>query len=276
MTAQMKGQDATTLLPDHTSQRKLPMNLRPEDLQLFQRELTRTIPSVELRELQNIRISSEGLLIERGRILDESFAFPFLRKDWKKRAVAKAMAQNYLTRRSRWIDDEVIWITDLWSPGYFHWIADALCKLELVSDLLRDRLLLLPHDLEHLDFVRQSLEAFPVENIQFIGANEVVRCARVWRPTPVAPSGHFREEVILAVRRRLLDRFVSSAANQNANRVYISRRRAPKRRVANEAEVLAVLRDFEIDVVEMESLSFSGAKQTRRTIAISRCRPLWA
>lgn len=253
--------DRRILYPETRSRRPVPLNLRPDDLPLFESELERTLPPVELRELRSVRISADGLLLKGGRILDESFPFPFLRHDWRKRAVAKVIAQNYLMRPTRSIDEEVVWVTDSWSLGYFHWLADVLCKLEAVEDLLCDRVLLLPHDFERLDFVRKSLEAFAVTKVQFIGAKEVVKCARLLCPTPVAPSGHFREDVIRAVRKNLVDCFARTVSGEGDSRIYVSRSRATKRRIANEGDVIQVLQRFGFKVIHAEDLSF--AEQVR-------------
>ena len=254
--AHTKDRAATALLPEHISRRKLPLNLDPADLRLFEHELTKIIPPVRLLELRNVRVSPDGVLIKRGHILDESYTFPFLRKDWKKRTVAKSLAQNYL-RPTRLIDEEVMWITDLWSLGYFHWFADALCKLEVVTDLLRERILLLPHEFRTRDFVSRSLEAFGVQRIQFIAAEEVVRCRKLILPTPVAPSGHFREEIIQSVRGQLLEHFVPAAERRSDRRIYISRERAPKRKIANEPDVRAVLEKFGFETLHAEDLLFA-------------------
>jgi len=246
---------ATDLCPQITVTRQLPANLREADLELFSHELGTTIPPTQLLRVDNVRITAEGILIRGGKILPESFAFPYLRDQWKMRSVLKLLGQSYLLNKVRAIPEEVVWITDAWSTGYFHWLGDVLPKLFLISDLARERILLLPHAYANFDFVRASLKAFDVQNVQFISADEVVRCQTVLLPTPVAPSGHFRDDIIKGVRRQLLEH-VGSDLPGIERRVYISRARAPKRKIANEADVRAVLQKFDFETIYAEDLTF--------------------
>ncbi|HEX5705416.1 MAG TPA: glycosyltransferase family 61 protein [Pyrinomonadaceae bacterium] len=239
--------------------RRLPLNFDENDRQLFAHELEKVIPETSLLELHDVRISSDGLLFKDGKILKESFAFPFLLDEWKKRSRVKFIASNYLLRKTRKLDKTAFWIVDQWSSGYFHWLSDALSRLTLIRANLQDEILLLPHHYAQFDYVQASLKSFDVQNVEFIAPHEVVRCKRLLLPTPIAPSGHFREEIIRGVRKQLLDYFTEPSAL--ARRVYISRAHAPKRRIVNEAEVSAALRKFDFEIIHAEDLGF--AEQVR-------------
>ena len=244
-----------TLCPETTVSRQPPANLREPDVGLFRHEFEKTIPAARLIRVNNVRVSPEGILIKGGKILPESFAFPFLRDEWKTRSVVKLLGRNYLFRKVSDLQEEAVWITDAWSTGYFHWLADVLSKLYLIRDLARERIVLLPQAYSLFDFVRPSLAAFEIQKVQFMNAGEVVRCQKLLLPTPVAPSGHFRNEVIQGVRRQLLAHFGAGEPNAN-RRIYISRARAPKRRISNEDEVLSVLQKLDFEIVYAEDLAF--------------------
>lgn len=247
--------NAVTLCPEITVTRQHPANLREPDLDLFRHELGKTIPAAQLLQLSNVRVTPEGILIKGGKILAESFAFPFLRDEWKRRSVVKLLGRNYLFRKVRELREEVVWLIDAWSAGYFHWLADVLSKLYLIQDLARDRTVLLPPAYAQFSFVRPSLAAFGIQKLQFMSADEVVRCETLLLPGPVAPSGHFRDDVIQGVRQQLLAHFGAGELNAN-RRIYISRARAPKRRISNEDEVLSVLRKLDFEIVHAEDLAF--------------------
>lgn len=246
---------AVKLRPEITVTRQRPVNLREPDADLFRHELAKTIPPTQLLRFSNVRITPEGILIKAGRILPESFAFSFLRDEWKMRSVVKLLGRNYLFRKIRDVKEEVVWLTDAWSAGYFHWVADVLSKVFLVRDLARERTVLLPSAYARFDFVRPSLAAFDIRKIQFMGPDEVVRCETLLVPTPVAPSGHFRNDVIHGVRQQLLERFGSTRVETD-RRIYVSRTRAPKRKISNEAEVCALLLKHGFETVHAEDLPF--------------------
>jgi hypothetical protein len=244
-----------TLCPAAVSRRQLPQNFDQAHLNLFQHELERPIPESRLLRFENVSVSSEGLLFKGAKMLPESFAYPFEYDDWKRRSVLKFLVTNHFLRKRRRIETDVLWITDYWSKGYFHWLTDALTRLYVVRDRLDRLTLLLPWEFEARDFVTTSLRIFGVKNVDFIRPGEVVECQNLLMPTHTAPSGHFRDEVLHGVRSTLLAT-LGETAGRTEERIYISRRLAARRRVANEDELVPVLRNFGFEIVCAEDLSF--------------------
>jgi len=235
------------------AKRRLPVNLNQDQLWIFERDLQRSIPPSRLLKFKNIRVSSEGLLFKGTRILPESFAFANHLDEWKLRSIVKFFSKNYLLRRRRTIDAEVLWITDYWSNEYFHWLADALTRLYTVRDQLDSLLLVLPNGYEQLGYVKSSLKAFGVRRVEFIGANEVLECRRLLMPSHTAPSGHYNESLIRGVRDVLVSAY--GDADRGA-RIYISRRSATKRRIVNEDEISPLLARLGFETLQTEELSF--------------------
>jgi capsular polysaccharide biosynthesis protein len=247
-----------TIYPETIAKRKLPVNFNDADLALFDHELQRAIPQTTLLTLKHIRVSPEGLLFKGTTILPESFAFPEHLREWKLRSVVKFFAKNYVLRRSRRVENEMLWITDYWSKGYFHWLTDALTRLYVVRDRINDVPLLLPAEFERLDYVKSSLEAFGVKRVDFIGPGEVLECQSLLMPSHTAPSGHYNEEIIRGVREVLISAY---GASDQGEKIYISRRRAAKRRIVNEEEVTGVLSAFGFRTIYAEELSFAQQVQ---------------
>jgi capsular polysaccharide biosynthesis protein len=152
--------------------------------------------------------------------------------------------------------EEVLWITDYWSKGYFHWLTDALTRLLVVRDRMEQRTLMLPWKFETLQFVKPALDIFGVTNVDFIQPDEVVHCRSLVMPTHTAPSGHFKEDVIRGVRTKLLAACGDANYRGPGERIYISRRRAGRRRIANESELTPILDRFGFQTVCAEELSF--------------------
>jgi hypothetical protein len=236
------------------SKRQLPQNFDEAHLDLFQHEFERPIPESRLLRFENVSVSSEGLLFKGAKMLPESFAYAFEFDDWKRRSILKFLVTNHFLRKRRTIETPVLWITDYWSKGYFHWLTDALTRLFVVRDRLDQLTLLLPTEFATRDFVKSSLNVFGVKRVEFIRPNEVVKCRRLLMPTHTAPSGQFRDEVIQGVRTTLLNALGES--HQGGERLYISRRLAGRRRIANETELTPVLEKFGFETVCAEELSF--------------------
>jgi capsular polysaccharide biosynthesis protein len=114
----------------------------------------------------------------------------------------------------------------------------------------------LPADFEGKDFVSASLKCFAVSSVAFVGEDEVWHCRKVVMPTHIAPSGHYNEEIIRAVRAVLLE-CVAGGATGAGERIYISRARARKRRILNETEVVEILNQFGFQTIYAEDHSFA-------------------
>lgn len=242
------------LRPRRLARRRLPVNLRQDDLSLFGQDLEREIPPTELLELRGVRVSSDGFLYKGLKILPESFAFPFLYDEWKTRSKVKFVINNYLLRRKRQVEGRALWITDEWGGGYFHWLADSLTRLYTVREEARGMTLLLPQLQKSLSFVLPSLAPFGLREVRFIEHDETLVCERLVVPMHTAPSGHYDEEILGGVRRLLLEAY--GAREGEGERLYISRGRALKRRIANEDEVVRVLQGFGFRVVYAEDYTF--------------------
>ncbi len=255
-----RANESTTLRSETTSRRKLPVNLNQDDLGLFSHELERVIPPTTLLKLRNISVSAEGILFQGGKMLPVSFAFPHTRASWKRRSVVKFFVNNYLLRRRRRFEQTGVWVTDDWSAGYFHWLADVLPRLFTMKDQLKDLVLLLPEEYQKLKYVSASLRPFGIGAIEFVEPEEVLVCANLLVPTQTAPSGHYNDELIQEVGKLLVEFYALNPHESReapADRVYISRALAPKRKISNEEEVIDLLRTFNFRIVRTEDHSFA-------------------
>ena len=250
----MKAEVISTIYAKAVARRKLPVNFNEIHRTLFEGELERVIPETRLLRFEDVLASPDGLLFKGTRILPESFAFPRHLDDWRLPTRVKFFATNYGLRRRRKIEREVLWITDHWSTGHFHWLTDVLTRLFVVRHLLSDLLLVLPAQSETRDVVRSSLKAFGVANVEFMRPDEVVEFRSLVMPSHTAPSGHFNDEAIRGVREVLLSAYGDTS--EEDKRLYISRGKAGKRRIVNEDDVIAVLLRFGFEIVHAEELSF--------------------
>jgi len=240
------------------SARRPPANLREADAALFAHELERDIPPTRLLELRGVAATPEGMLFKGSAILPESFSSPVIMRHFlsRRRSVVKFFATNRALRRRRRVEGPRLWVTDDWSHGYFHWLADALPRLYAAREAARETVLLLPHGYERLEFVTSSLKLFDLRGVEYVGAEEVCVCERLLMPTHTAPSGNYNEPLMRELRDFVLAACgVDPQATADA-RLYVSRGRAPKRKLSNEREAVRVLEEFGFRVVHFEDFAF--------------------
>lgn len=198
--------------------------------------------------ISDVEAFGRGPLRYDGDYLIESFAYPRQKQEWLKerghwRAKLERLAQSVTECPS-----PVIWITDNWSCGYFHWVGDALMRLELASRThdLSELTLLLPYKYRRHAYMTESLQPFGLKEIRFLNRFERAVCRHLVLPPHVKSTGCFDPAIVAALRsrfREFLNQTNQPAASANlGDRVYISRSVANKRRIKNEADLLPVLK----------------------------------
>lgn len=211
-----------------------------------------------MAEFEDVKITSEGILFQNGLIMSESFARAENFRRWKRKRRNKKYEQSLKLRTFRKVDSAV-WVTDDWSKGYFHWLADVLPKVVIAAGHLKDSRIFMPARFASSDLAKESLEMMGVSKFEFINENETIIADRLFLPVHTGESGNFHPEVITEVRRAVTAAFPEPAAADK--RVYISRSRAKRRKVVNEDAVLNVVGEFGFEIVHAEDLTF--AEQVR-------------
>lgn len=152
---------------------------------------------------------------------------------------------NRTPRIEQYDFDEAFPLFPYWL-NYYHWTAECLPKLLwLNDDVLNDPTVLIPADPP--TWMTQSLELLGVDDYVEVnnGLHTVDQLIVPTYPEP-SPEGAkwFRETALSNVDDDLGD----------ADRIYISRENANRRRVANRAEIMAVLSDYGFESVVLEDL----------------------
>jgi capsular polysaccharide biosynthesis protein len=236
--------------PPVTVKRPPPVNLKPGDENLFQHEYVREIGPALVRELRDVEALPNGFLIAGGRLVREALVGA-PRGIRALKAQARMLQYRLLARQTTIARG--VWVTDEFSNGYFHWICDVLPRLEAVGmDAVRGRTLLVPAMADY-SYCAHSLEAFKLENTRCFPWSERVRAGELLVVGPAAPTGNFRPSHMIALRERMRRRFGAGAPGR---KLYISRARAPGRRIANEEEVGAVFLRHGYERIAPEELSF--------------------
>lgn len=212
-------------------------------------------PNTNLIELGNVNILNQYLITSGFSINPLSFCLDMERRKFGHvRSFRKAVEARYKSAHN--ISGDYIWVADTMSPAYFHWMCDVGQKLTaLVMNGIINRPILLPAALEKLPFVKSLLSCFPELSFQFLSENaNSVSVENLAIVTPCASTGNFNEIVIVEYRLRLKH---LTTGNETAPfpRIFVSRKRASRRRILNEEEVVAMLAKHEFSVVSFEELS---------------------
>jgi capsular polysaccharide biosynthesis protein len=246
-------------LPSHTCVRREPKNLRQSDRRIFETSLVAEISAASVERLSSVEAVGRGPLRRAGQYLEESFVHPSHVEMWRGkkghwRAAAERMVQTVTT-----IESPTVWITDNWSCGYYHWMCDALPRLELTSRAsdLAELTLLLPAKCRTQPYIVESLVPYGLRKVRFLKRFERVVCHDLILPSHTAITGNYNHSIIRQMHERFVNHLSTTrtrfaAASDYGDRVYISRSAAGRRRIENEAVILPVLRKHGFSVLTAE------------------------
>lgn len=148
--------------------------------------------------------------------------------------------------------------------NYGHWLIEGLPKIDVLAEHF---------DLKSLKFIvtrhfrtRQSgpmrkiyfesLAASGIAREQIVEVTrEAIEVERLLYPLPLAAHPWIKAPRAIRFLEKLRDKI--AAGSQGPKRIYASRAHAPKRHLLNEAEILRILKDFDVAVVHPERHTFA-------------------
>ncbi|MBI5370451.1 MAG: glycosyltransferase family 61 protein [Sphingobacteriales bacterium] len=224
-----------------------PANMQKEDLADFEAGASYSTFGGRLQYVGKAGISPESVIYKNGVLLRDSLALPGQATYYQYRHQVKKLLFSPKIRLAR--GKKYLLVTDSWSSGHFHWIADVLPKLILVKDKAAEFVLLLP-DLPYIRTV--GLESLDILGIRF---EEVVlmrpeafyKADELYYIPAITISGQFDVSLMKQLKNALCDQL-----RPGTKRIYISRSKAAVRKVLNENELIPFLHRYGFEILNGE------------------------
>jgi len=226
-------------LPEERVVRELPTLRSPDDAGLFAAERERTFPPVSTRLVKG-EFHPDGWSTDLGGWKGEV-------KRWLVRAA---------TRRELFVPTlgrSALVATDRLSNGYFHWVTETLPRLWWLRDELSRFELLLPFFAQRFPYMAESLAVFPELTFRVLDPQVRWRVTEATLVPATAPGGNYRPQLLRGMAETWRQR---SGAGPAHRKLYISRSKAARRRIANEAEVRGALESQGFETVHLEGMPF--------------------
>jgi hypothetical protein len=251
--------------------RRMPKNLKPEDRDIFNQlsRYERFIDDPRINIVTDVKINGDGLLFRNFWPLTESFSSGTLkdiprRRHWlffdsnyslKQFLANPFLIKNFFSRQTI-AKKKIIWFTDDWSSGYFHWLADAVPRLYLARKYLNEATVVLPAGYQGSNFITSTLDIFQVNDVHYLDKDEVMVANQVILPDHLALSGNYNPEIMQNLRQ-LFRAAAKVDLADSGERIYISRSDSGKRKIANEEEIIPILERHNFKIVRSEKLTFT-------------------
>jgi len=237
-----------TVHPEHVAVRKQPSNLKSKDLHLFSGEFKRRINPAHVRILKDVHLIN-GLIIDIKRIkLNKTYVYPPVVSFYSRAYILnqihfllKLLKAIFLIAGKSKTVTHAVWITDRRSWEYFHWMTDALPRLIACKEFINpSHTLILPNKYKEYAYITDSLNAFNIP-VLFFKQTIKIKIQDLILPSHTALPGNYNKLFINQLRALFLNPYKDLRPYR---KIYISREKAPKRKIANEKAVVQILTKY--------------------------------
>ena len=221
-----------------------------------------TVPESWLYQIRNAMVSDMGIIIKNWQPVkrfincyEEDFSNYALRYTFntvlKSKKIEADPSKKYLL------------IFDNYSGprGFFHWIADSLTRLVELKDSLSEYTLLIPSYFTEEALYQDTLALFDIKDFQVIPSGCSIRVPQLYVPDYIAPSGYFHPANVRKLREHVWQKVQVQEQTLSMPRIYISRKKATRRYVTNEDEVIQMVERYGFTTVHLEDYSFKEQVQ---------------
>ena len=114
--------------------------------------------------------------------------------------------------------------------------------------------ILLPENYKNYSYITESLK-FLNTDVVYYKTNEIKFINELYYIPIQSATGNYNEQLIQILRQKLL--LMSNNNSKTLDKIYISRKFAPKRKVVNEDALIAVLKKYNYKIICFEKMSFA-------------------
>jgi capsular polysaccharide biosynthesis protein len=225
-----------------------PRNLRPDFYPVLRHAANEYRAELPVVRIHGCFVTHTGIGLKHLRLVRETVIRSVNRK-LTRHFHRYALYKYFSEPRVRSADPRLLLLHHHWASGYHHWLTECLLKVQFVDTA--QHVVVLPED--YPAFARQSLAMFPFAGVLELPPNNGLQATSL---TVIGNpySAHFNPAHLRLLRERISERCVGPGPE--AERIYITRRREPLRRIENEDAVIEALEGFDFQVVDPGGLSF--------------------
>ncbi len=242
----------------------LPQNIQENEVYLFSQRQYSIQTTPRIKRLKNVFVNQQGLVLKNGLLVkgcafnlagksDTTVYFPFWRKVIEQYLVCKfGKSLKYIRLKD---DNAYLLIHSAWF-NYSFWVNSYLIRLIsfLKTNNNSNIYLIYPEEWDKISYVKQSLDYFKIKK-QIIPADHHIFVKNLILPE----TRDWTSSFYVCNIRYVYDwfrPFVTRHKIYSEKKVYLSRKKRNVRCVANEEEILFVLKKYNFEVYDFDEMSY--------------------
>jgi capsular polysaccharide biosynthesis protein len=236
-----------------TLKRKLPVNVDEEHRPLFENLITCNVDDVNVAEITNADVTSNGAIIANLSIFKGMSLSNDNGEIIQYKLIDLFRIRFFWPRISLRSDLRYLVIHNIFSHTYYHWLVEALPRLFLLKDEIPSSVLMLPsnHDQK---FHLESLKLFGVRQTEMLKDRTRYSVPKIITSTQIGRIANYHPTVL-----NQMVQYMKREAHKDIDlgqRIYVSRSRASRRKIINESQVEDCVKKAGFTVVHFEDYSF--------------------
>ncbi|MBS1946823.1 MAG: glycosyltransferase family 61 protein [Bacteroidetes bacterium] len=238
----------------------LPLNISSDEFNLYSHYRAYRFPVQKIKTFKNVFITFTGFCVnEKGLIKECHHDYAVQYDDYLCNAshyyhYSIIKPENLITLNNKTI---YLAIHHIWF-NYYHWICESIFRLWMVRKKLNNLTLILPEFYKDANFITASIEPFNIKNIYFIpnGKSLLVKNLCLPQLKPICDSYNVLH--LKQVRKFYWDYIAKRKKNvgDKIENLYISRKKASRRKVVNEDEILRIFYKYDFTIFYPEEHDF--------------------
>lgn len=232
---------------------------------LYEKKSSYVCPELKVKKYRNVFVSHEGLCLQHFRLLpyssfnirtnyDKSFGWQYY----------KLVMEQYLVStygkslKKIALDDDTNYalIHTKWA-NYSFWITSSLVRLLMLQNSGMDFTLLYPEEWDNVAYIQETLKAFPNLKYKRIPAGVHIQVKNLLLPEVRPFTACFNGKELQMVHDYIVARLpVEYKFRTYPERIYVTRRKAKYRKVANEQDIVALMGKYGFSVIDFDDMPF--------------------
>ncbi|MFC0513598.1 DUF563 domain-containing protein [Mucilaginibacter angelicae] len=238
----------------------MPLNVAESEMPLFEPFLSYELAPQHVKVFKNVFVTYTGFCLNgKGLIKESHHDHPHQYSEYQNEAAlfyydVEDHPENLIELNNA---DTYLLIHHPWY-NYYHWLLECIFRAWMVRDKKDGMILLLPDYYAKSDFIMGSLKPFGFKNIFYIPSGKSLMVKNLCIPQIKARVDSYDQEMLAAVRHFYLN-YIDLNGGINTElgeRIYISRKKAQRKKVQNEAELEEILQRYNFTVINNEDYTF--------------------
>ena len=232
---------------------RTPLNFNIKDQLIIRKACEKPLSfKPRLLQEQNVFVTRSGIGMKNFKLLEGTIPkYPGKRRHFFKYALI-----NFFLRKKIKLSKPVLLVHNHWSSGYYHWLGEAVPRLMLAEERLKDCPLLLPEN--YPSFAVESLKMFGVKEVFRIPVKQNLQIEHLIIPENPPYTAVFYREAIVNLRERAHAFILKNKENEInlGEKIYVYRGRSESRNVSNSIEVKSFLEKKGFAIIDFEDYNF--------------------